>query len=439
MAILAWIQQNPTAPPPTSLFSHDFANTSDGSYVNVVADTGQGIGIYQGPATVAGGFLDSPSTNALYPETNPGVSEITQLGAQWKFDSVGGTKTTSTMNLTLVIWGTDGYTTGGAGRQTRCHASITKTYIEFSVRDTESSAPGSLVSLGTQTISGGLADDALHTAEVTFSGTTATVTVNGTGYSWTDSRIAHYSGQVFACAEPFYGGSGTTDRRVRIKKMWADGVPLPATPLMLGKTDLQGSVSTTRTIVVPSGIKAGDILVVATTCASGSITQTISGLTFSMLGSGNQTFTRAAQSSTIWYRSATPSDVGTTLTVTMSSSVSAPVQLLILRNVASIGGYLTPVPNNTQLTAPQTMSMLSWTPSSSTIPLDLITLGRSAASLATMTPPSSVTALTQYGASATFVAGFRWGWNPTPNTAIGNDWVDSSNHIWSGFRITLNV
>lgn len=185
-----------------------------------VMDTGEPVGYFNATPVVSGGYLDSSTDSATYMEATLDRVNITRIGARWRFDSLGGTVGGGgSGTLAVVTWADGGIVTGGFGRRTSCHVTITASNVQWWIRDVEDG--GNVTALAGRTIVGGLATDVDHTVEVTIGQGTGSVVIDGTAYDWTDPRIVRYPGEIFACWEPYYGGANKT--RARIAEVWADG------------------------------------------------------------------------------------------------------------------------------------------------------------------------------------------------------------------------
>ena len=197
----------------------DFSRYTNGS-IPSVAQSGQAWGQYSGPGYVTNGYYDSElGTGASYMEIDAGTN-LSRMGARWKFDTANGTRTTDGSTLAIVTWGSPGIVVGGTGRPTSCHVTITDHGCSMSTRAAGSST---LVNIGNRGISPVLTKNVDHTAEVSidYDTNTTTLTIDGARtFTWTDATIVKSVGENFACWEPSYT-TDSTDARCRIGKIWA--------------------------------------------------------------------------------------------------------------------------------------------------------------------------------------------------------------------------
>jgi hypothetical protein len=415
-----------------------------------VAITGQTWKQYSGPGYVKDGLYDArEGEGAVYLEGVPGTSEITRLGAEWKFDTMGGTRNGAGATLALVTWADSGIAAKGTGRRTRCHVTITRTGISYFVRDVENG--GAVVNIGNKGISPALASNVFHTAEVVLSGTTAVITLsNGQVFTFTEPRIAPRSGEIFACLEPYYRADGT-DSRVRVARFWADGprdssTPPPASapasppasttgkPAVVASTFVGPSTaSLTRTLTIPT-VQNGDLLILSSAVLDQNTNHSQSaGPAFTAVAAKNS---RTGMSSQVWSRVASSADSGKTVTVTCSASFAGVIGLLVVRNVKSVGKVLTA----NQASGSKTIAVPAFTPSTTTVPLHVVMVGSSADLACKLTPPSNiVTVASNLPTGSGRRSGITYGMNTTPNQAVGTAWTNTGTHFAATWLIHLNI
>ena len=166
---------------------------------------------------------DDGYTVAGYLEANVGTDNITSMGADFKFDTVGGTKTTNTQALGLVAWADGGVAASGLnGQRTSCHLAIGQTQTTLWYGNTNQ-----LIPIGTWDHADLPSDQVIHVdVEIDYTAHTVRVVFgDGQTNTWTNPNIVGLAGETFACFESFYNRPAT-DRRVKILSAYADGDPL---------------------------------------------------------------------------------------------------------------------------------------------------------------------------------------------------------------------
>jgi hypothetical protein len=418
-----------------------FAVLRGRSSVPTTARTGQVLREFSGPGVIAGGGYDSPQgTGATYLEADTGRADVTLMGAHFRFDTVGGTKTTDGGSLCLASWADGGIAHGGGfGRRTGAHVVITRGAVQWYVRD---AAPGGSTPVtpleangSTQkAISPPLARDVTHRVEITIDRVNHVGTVrlgDGRTFSWTDSRITSYPGEVFICGEPYYGGTEPTDARTRLERMWGDGTPKPAepvTPLFIDGGSAPGATaSNVNRITIPT-VRDGDQLVLAAVIAqlNSGIVQTL-GPTFA---AGTYS-TRNGLASRVLTRTAMATDSGQQVELTFGNSLVTLLSLLVVRNVDVLGTAT--ATNGSPNASPATPipTAAAWSPASDRLPLQVLCLSRSAGAASTPQPPAETLRVGGLDPTTGRVTGVAFAYGDTPGEAIGTGWTNPSNHIWS--------
>jgi hypothetical protein len=214
---------------PHTALQDSFADVANGSNPST-ADSGQTWGIYSqsgaNKTSVQNGAFDvndDGSTPTAYLETNVGTT-ISRVGADFMFDSEGGTKTTSSEALGLISWADGGIVANGVGRRTSMHLVVGETAATMWIRNATN---GALTPIGTWYYNQALPTDQVIRADAFIDSTNHTVRLlfgDGQTYTWTNANILGYANETFACFQPAYS-SPSTDKRIRILDVWADGTP----------------------------------------------------------------------------------------------------------------------------------------------------------------------------------------------------------------------
>ncbi len=413
-----------------------FADVSNGNLPTAL-ETGQVWGTFGAAGSIQDGRFDSTSDSASYLECYSGLEPITHIGARWRFSNLGGTVGGGgSGTLCLATWADGGLVASGHGRRTSCHVTVLNNLVQWYVRTTESL--DDVVLVASRTISPALSVNSDHTIDVYISEGHGEVVIDGgTPYTWDDARIALYEGERWACWEPYYGGSNKT--RVQTAEVWADGDSPPSIgtePAFRAAVYSQTTSNvTSRGIIVPAMAEMGDLLLLAASWISGS--PTLSGPE-SVGWTPVITGQRTGLTTQIWSKVAGPGDAGSTVTVNSTSNVPCHLAVWDIANIDTV--YTAGVATTNQATGSNNITVPAFTPASGIVPLHIIALCRATSAAASLTPPSGMTILSQQlpGASG-YRTGFALGVSTSwaDNAAVGNTWVNTSDHYCNTFLIPL--
>lgn len=416
----------------------NYSRYSSGA-VSGAMKTGQAWSTFQ-PGAVSGEWFDATGTQATYLECNTGLAGISRIGAEWIFDDQAGSLTGTGSTMTLISWADGGIVANGFGRRTSMHVAITRSAVLWYIRDVVDGGTVTLVS--NQTISPPLPLNEVVGADVTITavGSGLVRLRDGRSYTVTDSRIAQYTGEVYACWEPYYNGSATAPR-VRIGRVWANGPALP--PPSLDPAIAQSVYSstttsvTTQTITLPA-ISDNDIVILMSESLANSSTHTISGTpTFTKHGVQSN---RTGISTALFYKTGSSSDTGQTMTVTASASAPMHIGVWVLRNVKSI--YTDGIATTNQASGSTTLTFPAYTPVAGRTVLQIASFGRGTAAAATLTPGSNTQIISSQlpgatGARSGFAVGVPTNWSST--LTPGTTWTNTSDHYAATWLVPITL
>lgn len=402
--------------------------------------TGQAWSLFQSGA-VQNGWFDSTSGSAVYLECNSGRKNILRIGAEWVFNDQGGTLTDSGSTMTLISWADGGIVTNGFGRRTSLHVAITRSAMLWYVRDVENGGTVTLIS--NQTISPALPLNELVGAEATIDPVAHTGRVklkDGRTYNVSDSRIAAYTGEVYACWEPYYNGS-TTSPRIQIGRVWTDGEalpPAPITPTFVSQTYNSTTANVTSLNVVLPTLQTGDTVILMAEGLANTLTIGQSaGPTFTKHGTQNN---RTGISTALFYKTAASGDSGQTVTITSSTATPMHLGVWVLRNVAGV--YTAGIAMTNQASGSSTVTFPAYTAATGRTPLQIVSLGRSANAAATLTPGANTTIL---GSQLPTTTGVRSGLaiagvtNFSDTLVPGSTWTNTSDHYAATWLVPITL
>ncbi len=196
--------------------------------------------------------------------------------------------------------------------------------------------------------------------------------------------------------------------------------------------------ATSHTIILPTGISAGDTIIVSVALAS-STTVTASGGPWSA-ASANQILdtSRSGVGGHVWVAVAAGTESGATVTFTTGTSLKIAAAATVLRGLDAT----TPVTSATDLTgvSATTQTGPSVTQDTTHIAFETVHLGTAANAVATYTPPSSMTlAASRSTGGTTGRAGVAQAYNLTPNTAVGSAWTTDVAGAWVAATLFLKI
>jgi len=419
------------------------------------AITGQTWGWFNSRPYVNGGQLDAiEGSGASYLELNAGTNyTIDGVGASFVFDDKNGTRTGNGGTATLVTWADGGIVANGFGRRTRLHFVVTPTGMSYFVRD--STVAGTAVTnIYSFTFPVQLAKNTVHRADISISGTTATMNINSGQYikTVTDARIAARAGETFFCVENYYTTDGT-DARVQFQKTWATTTALPVNTAISAGTAVtrrRASTTSTESITLPA-LTAGQILVLNVASAIGAVTPqptyTIGGpLTWVNQDIGGIPQNRASATSSIFTYKVTSSDAATygttgpTITVAQATGTATLFSVVVipLNNLTSFASLSV---QNAGSTSPITLSTPAVTPAAGIVAMSILDVFKSTPAASTYTPPTGYTSIATLDPTSSIQVGIEMAWNPAPNSTVGTTWVDSvpNSHYYTATTLLFNV
>lgn len=401
--------------------------------------SGQAWSLFQA-GSVQGELFDSTGTSASYLECNTGLGGISRIGAEWVFDDQGGTLTGTGSTMTLISWADGGIVANGFGRRTSMHVAITRSAVLWYVRDVAGGGTVTLVS--NQTVSPQLPLNQIVGANVTIPtpGTGIVKLRDGRSYTTTDARIAQYTGEVYACWEPFYNGSATAPR-VRVSKVWSSGPaapPVPMTPTVAQAVYASNANNTTTQAITLPTINNGDTIIMMSESLANTVTHTASGTpTFTKYGTQNN---RTGISTALFYKTGSTSDTGQTVTITGSTTAPMHVAVWVLRNIAGV--YAPGIASTNQASGSTTVTFPAYTPVAGRTVLQIASLGRSANAAASLTPGANTQIVASQLPAATgvrsgFAVGVPTNWSDT--LTPGNTWTNTSDHYAATWLVPITL
>lgn len=402
--------------------------------------TGQAWSLFQ-TGSVQNGWFDSSSGSAVYFECNSGRKNILRIGAEWVFNDQGGTLTDSGSTMTLISWADGGIVANGFGRRTSLHVAITRSAMLWYVRDVENGGTVALIS--NQTISPALPLNELVGAEATIDPVAHTGRVklkDGRTYNVSDSRIAAYTGEVYACWEPYYNGS-TTSPRINLGRVWTDGEalpPQPTTPTLVSQTYNSTSANVSSLTVALPTLQVGDTVILMAEGLANTITLAQStGPTFTKYGTQNN---RTGMSTALFYKTATAGDSGQTVTITASTATPMHLGVFVLRNVAGV--YAAGITMTNQASGSATVTFPAYTAATGRTPLQIAVLGRSANAASTLTPGANTSIIASQLPGASGVrSGMAVGavTNFSDSLVPGSTWTNTSDHYAATWVVPITL
>lgn len=195
-----------------------------------------------------------------------------------------------------------------------------------------------------------------------------------------------------------------------------------------------GSTVTSATVAIPGGVQSGDLIVLTgSSMVSNNPLSVSSPLTFDSQGSNSRT----GITSTLFTRVAGVGDAGEVISVTTPTAGALAVAVAVFRPSVPV---LSAVATN-QGGGSTSVVVPPFTPSPTSRAIHVIHLARGTGAAAALTPPTGMTLVASELPAGTAAprSGIAFGLGAAPGVAVGNVWLNTSDHYASTWLIVLDV